>query len=62
MIIKRGKRTVWDGPPRKPVPRKTLKDQTGGKVLGVRPLPSKVAENRYGGSGWDPSKVVRRAK
>jgi hypothetical protein len=47
----------WDGPPRKAVPRKSLKDQTKGKVRTTGVLRRKVAENRYGGSGWDPSKV-----
>ena len=47
----------WDGPARKPVPRGGLKDQTSGKVRGRVVLGRKVAENRYGGSGWDKSKL-----
>ena len=50
----------WEGPKRNPVPRSAgLKDQASGKVLGTQPLARKVAENRYGGSGWDPSKIAK---
>lgn len=57
-LTKVGKRTVWDGPTRKAVPRKGLKDQTGG-YRKVRVLARKKAENRYGGSGWDKSKIAK---
>jgi hypothetical protein len=50
-------RQVYGGPPRQRVPRGQFTNQAGGKVVGVRVLRRKRAENRYGGSGWDPSKV-----
>jgi hypothetical protein len=57
MIKKVGKRVVWDGPSRRSVPRGGFTDQTRGRSAGVRVMRRKVAENRYGGSGWDRSRV-----
>lgn len=57
-LTKVGKRVVWDGPTRKAVPRKPLRDETGGYRKSVK-MRRKVAENRYGGSGWEPSKVYK---
>jgi len=57
MIKKVGKRVVWDGPPRKAVPRGSLRDQTGGKGVGVRVMPRKPLSGEYGPRGWDKSRV-----
>jgi hypothetical protein len=48
----------WDGPTRKAVPRKKTRNQRAGKVVAINKLARKKAENRYGGSGWDPSKIA----
>lgn len=53
-LTKVGKRTVWDGPPRKAVPRKPLRNQTTGKARATSTLARKPGMTRKGsGPGWD---------